>query len=359
MIALGLGKPDRLPITIHQWQTSHLEQFMGGMDQVEAFRAVGLDASVTPTDLMQPLQSPEWVLASEVTGESEGQCMQRHTVRTPEGALTWTTASNRFTTFTVEHPVKTIDDLNRFASFWPGATLDKERLRSWYDRTGDTGIVRGFVATFAQPGCWQEFCELAGTEQAIYWAMDEPASVHDFLAKISRTKVAYVQSQMHGAKYDLIEHGGGAASSTVISPAMFDAFVVPYDRPIIDAIHAAGFPVVYHTCGGMMAILDHIPATGCDASETLSPPGVGGDIHPTDRVTVKQKLGSRVALIGGVDQGELLKYGSAQNIRDEVGNLFASFGAGGGYICSASDHFFDVSVDQLRAMSVAAMDCRY
>ena len=32
MTALRRGKPDRLPVTIHQWMQYHLTHFMGGID---------------------------------------------------------------------------------------------------------------------------------------------------------------------------------------------------------------------------------------------------------------------------------------------------------------------------------------
>ncbi|MEJ5200581.1 MAG: ATP-binding cassette domain-containing protein, partial [Anaerolineae bacterium] len=53
-------------------------------------------------------------------------------------------------------------------------------------------------------------------------------------------------------RYDLLELGGGAASTTVISPRMFDEFVAPYDAPLIEEAHRVGQRIVYHTCGGMM-----------------------------------------------------------------------------------------------------------
>jgi uroporphyrinogen-III decarboxylase len=109
----------------------------------------------------------------------------------------------------------------------------------------------------------------------------------------------------------------------------------------------------------MMAILDHIPANGCDASETLSPPGIGGDIRHEDRSTLKQKLGRKVALIGGIDQSNVLTNGTPAQVAAEVRACFETFGTGGGYICSASDHFFHAPVENLRAMAVAGCDCRY
>ncbi|NLC67354.1 MAG: hypothetical protein GX754_00905, partial [Clostridiaceae bacterium] len=47
LIALNLGKPDRLPVTIHQWQEYHLKKYMNGMSELEAFIKCGLDAAVT------------------------------------------------------------------------------------------------------------------------------------------------------------------------------------------------------------------------------------------------------------------------------------------------------------------------
>ncbi len=44
MTALNRGKPDRLPVTIHQWQDYHLEKYMGGTSALEACKKMGLDA---------------------------------------------------------------------------------------------------------------------------------------------------------------------------------------------------------------------------------------------------------------------------------------------------------------------------
>jgi hypothetical protein len=360
MTAVRKGKPDRLPITIHQWQEYHLKNIMKTTDEVEAFRSTGLDAAVTPWHGTFALaESPNWRYRIEDKGDRNGQQIKRHTVSTPEGDLTWETGSNPYTTFNTEHIIKTKRDAEIFLKYLPPTKLDRDKLRHWYDRTGDLGIVRHVVCPFAQPGSWQEFCELAGTQEAIMYAMEEPEFVHFFLTGITKYKVEYVHREMKGAKIDLIEHGGGSASASVISPSMFDEFCVPYDKQVIDALHEIGLPVVYHTCGAIMAILDKISANGCDASETCSPPAVGGDVTKDDRVTVKKVLGSKVSLIGGLDQSNILEQGTPQQVEQEVESLFATLGQGGGYICSASDHFFHAPVENLKAMARAAKRCVY
>ncbi|MEI6083029.1 MAG: uroporphyrinogen decarboxylase family protein [Verrucomicrobiota bacterium] len=359
LTALRRGIPDRLPVTIHQWQPFHLREFMGNADQLEAFRQTGLDASITPLAVYQSPPSSAWKQSATPVSSPDSDRRTRHRIVTPDGELTWITTANEYTTYNIEHILKTKHDAEIFLRHWPGCRLDRADLTRWHDRTGDAGIVRGFVAMFAQPGSWQEFCEMVGTQEAIFWAMDDPDFVHWFLDEMTQRKVAYVHRELPGARFDLIEHGGGAASSTVISPAMFDEFCVPYDQRVITALHEVGLPVVYHTCGEMLAILEHIPNNGCDASETLSPPGVGGDIRPADRLRVKEVLGGKVALIGGLDQGHILTNGTPAQVVAEVETLFETFGREGGYICSASDHFFHAPVENLRAFAAAAERCRY
>lgn len=363
LTALRGGVPDRLPITIHQWQGYHLQRVMGGMDALAAFRSVGLDASHTPWGLVCAVESPHWRTSREDLGTRDGTHFARVTIDTPDGPLTQVTGTDDYTTYVQEHLIKTAADLERVLRHAPPARLDRGALAREYDRLGDDGILRGFVWHLAQPGPWQDFCELVGTQQAIFWAVDEPEVVHHFLQEMTSRKVRYVHEEMAGARYDLIEHGGGAASSNVISPTMFDTFCVPYDRQIIAALHEEGFPVVYHTCGHMQPILERIPANGCDASETLSPPGVGGDIATREqRRHVKRVLGSRVKLIGGIDQSRLEQPSSPQAqaaIAADVRECFETFGQGGGYICSAADHFFHAPPDNLRAMARAAQECRY
>lgn len=46
MRALCREKPDRLPVTIHQWQQYHLDTYMNGMAPLSAFKATGMDASI-------------------------------------------------------------------------------------------------------------------------------------------------------------------------------------------------------------------------------------------------------------------------------------------------------------------------
>jgi hypothetical protein len=70
-------------------------------------------------------------------------------------------------------------------------------------------------------------------------------------------------------------------------------------------------------------------------------------------------VGARIALIGGVDQHNTLTTGSPEDIRNKVFELFEKVGVDGGYVCSASDHFFDTPVENLKVFAAAAKECAY
>ena len=364
--ALAREKPDRLPATIHQWQQYHLDHYMGGADALTAFKATGLDASIQYFAAMGQfwipdaehfiVQTSQWRENIEVVDSNPEHRILHHTITTPEGMLTYKTGANSTTTWILEYLIKRHEDVDLIAKYMPVAKLDKNDVAAQYAALGDAGILRGFVWG-DQAGCWQHACCLMDVQQLIMETFDHPDWVHRLMQVLCRKKLQFIEESLRGAKFDLIETGGGAASDTVISPKLHREFCLPYDRRIHRAVHDAGLRTTYHTCGGMMHILDLIIENETDASETLSPPGVGGNI--ADPQKVRKAFAGKVAMIGGMDQFNILTSGSHEQIRREVHRLFEGFGKDGGYIMSASDHFFDTPPENLRAMAEAAGECTY
>ena len=140
---------------------------------------------------------------------------------------------------------------------------------------------------------------------------------------------------------------------------MHREFCLPYDRRDAPApCTQAGHISTYHTCGGMMNILDLIVANETDASETLSPPGTGGNI--TDPARVRRGLRRQ----GGDDrrhgpvQRAVGRHGARKSARKSAACSRGS-ARDGGYILVASDHFFDVPAENLRVYARAAAECVY
>jgi uroporphyrinogen decarboxylase len=366
LLALNLEKPDRLPATVHQWQQYHLDKYMDGVDTLTAFKQVGLDASIQYFEAMGQfwipeaerfiVQSPQWREHIDVVSADSDNRILDHTITTPGGELTYKTGGDRTTTWITEYLIKRHEDVDLIEKYMPVASLNKAKVAAAYDAVGDAGILRGFVWG-DQAGCWQHACCLMDAEALIMEAVDHPDWVHRLMQVLLKKKLRFIEESLVGAKFDLIETGGGAASDTLISPNLHREFCLPYDRAMHQALHAAGHRSTYHTCGGMMRILDLIVANETDASETLAPPGVGGNIKEPARV--REAFDGRLAMIGGLDQHHVLTTGSTDQIRAEVRRLFEGFGPDGGYICSASDHFFETPPENLRVFAAAARECIY
>jgi len=362
--ALNREKPDRLPATIHQWQSYHLDQYMGGITDLEAFDRVGLDAQVqyfeemdqfwlTDADFTK-LNTRDWRDEPEVISRDPDNRIVHHTIHTPEGILSYKTAGDRKTTWITEYMIKHDEDITLIDKYMPVPTLTLKPIAERYSEVGDRGILRGFVWG-DQGGCWQHAACLVDIQRLIMAALEKPDWVHELLNALLNKKLQFIES-MKGARFDLVESGGGSGSSTLISPGLHEEFCLPYDRKMHDALHSLGFRVTYHICGGSYGLEEQIAANGADAFETLAPPSVGGNQEPWD---FKEKMGGRMALIGGLDQFSVLTSGSRKDIRDKVTELFEKVGGDGGYICSASDHFFETPVDNLKAFAEAARDCVY
>jgi uroporphyrinogen-III decarboxylase len=364
ILALDKEKPDRMPASIHQWQTYHLEKYMGGATDIEAFQRVGLDAQIQYFEEMaqfwlvdadfRKINTSTWRDEAKTISAHPDNRVVHHTIHTPEGLLTYETAGDRKTTWITEYLIKHDDDIHLIEKYMPVPRLNLKPIARKYEEVGDAGILRGFVWG-DQAGCWQHAACLCDIQSLIIATFDKPDWVHSLLRILLEKKLRFIES-MKGARFDLIETGGGSASSTLISPELHREFCLPYDRKMHDALHDLGFKIVYHTCGGTLGIEEMIVENGADASETLAPPSIGGNQEPWE---FKQRIRRRLALIGGLDQHNTLTVGSREEIRRAVRKLFESVGYEGGYICSASDHFFETPVEKLEAFAEAARECLY
>jgi hypothetical protein len=379
LTALAGGVPDRLPVTTHHLQDYFRHTYLGGQTDLEIFDHFGLDAihwsgpylpDTAGGAYFDPLQeepanprfsrriaSDNWRITSERLPNPRYETT-RYTITTPKGALTTVLQRNEYTSWVSEHLIKDRQDIDLIGEYVPAPKCNVAQVNREAEAFGERGLVRGHICGFdiyGQPGTWQDAAVLVGIQDLIMATFDDPEWVHTLLAILYRRKETYVRSLI-GAKYDLLELGGGDASTTVISPDIFRNFVAPYDSKLIELAHEAGQRIVYHTCGGMMPILEDIAAMQPDAMETFTPPDMGGD---TRLAEAKQRIGHRVCMIGGFDQFHYFVDCPEEETRAAVRRCFEQAGPGGGYILSPSDHFFDADPTLVAAFAAEARGCVY
>ncbi len=360
LTVLENGRPDRLPGQVHSWMRYYLQNFLGGCDQFEAYERFGLDMAIYsgPSWIYSDRDLANWqesdtFLGTDETGASSKRCV----VTTPGGELTYTVGWNDITSWHTEPIIKTPADFELWDRYYPVPVgVDCTQLRRDRDRLGDRGIVRGISWCYGQPGPWQSFCFMAGTQEAILFAIDDPEWVHHVLERYTQKTVRCIEMMGEAkAPLDLVEIGGGAGSNTVISPAMHREFCLPYDRRQVDALHAAGYKVVYHLCGGLMQMLDLVVEKGSDGLETMTPPSMGADC---DLAEANRRVGDRLFFVGGFDQNQGFENGTPESVREQVFRLHTCC-PDGGYICSPSDHFFTGDPANIQAFADALKECVY
>jgi len=376
--AINREKPDRLPVTTHHVMESFLKNQMSSISAQQFFDHFGFDPikwtvphifDEKKGHYFDPTQqhlgflesrricNDNWYFHLETLDSQKYDTIRFHIV-TPEKTLSMVLQSNDHTTWVAEHLIKEKADIDIIAKYATAPLCDVREVNRIAKEYDQRGLVRGHICCFdgfGQPGCWQDLACLYGIENLIMAALEDPQWVHTSLKVLQARKKLFIES-MHGALYDILELGGGDASTTVISPMLFNEFVAPYDSELIELAHKAGQRIVYHTCGGMMPILEDIASMNPDAMETFTPPGMGGDTHLTE---AKKRIGDKVCMIGGFDQFHYFVGCTPEETRKKVRRCFQAAGDSGGFIISPSDHFFEADLQLIQAFVKEAHNCIY
>lgn len=359
LTALNNGRPDRLPCQVHGWMQHYLNRYLGGADWWEAYERFGLDYAlyVSPRYVYEDRQQEHWQVDRQELGtDADGNRRWSQTITTPKGVLRSAGAHNEITGWETEHLIKSVSDFELWEAYCPlPVAVDLSELRATRDRLGDRGIIRSHPFSPGQGSPWQSFCTMIGTEKAILLGMDAPDTLHQILESILQRTLA-VTALWAGTPADMVEVGGGAGSSTVISPAFYREFGLPYDQRQNRLFHALGLKVVNHFCGGLMPMLDLVVESGADGLETMTPPAMGGDC---DLREASRRVGDSLFFIGGFDQNAGFESGTPERARELVFACFEATRDHAGYILCPSDHFFHGDPACVKAFADAARACVY
>lgn len=134
-------------------------------------------------------------------------------------------------------------------------------------------------------------------------------------------------------------------------PYVIEEFLVPQINTIADYCHDHGVKVMKHTDGNIMQIADVFFNMHIDAYQGIEP-YAGMELG-----LVKEKYGKKVTLMGNVDCGRTLPFGTKEEIIAETKACIKAGALGGGYILSSSNTIsYPISGDALLTMIETAMN---
>ena len=182
-------------------------------------------------------------------------------------------------------------------------------VRLMKERVGNDKVVEGWIE-----GPCAEAADLRGINNLMLDFYDDPAFIRDMFQFVIEMELRFARFQVEmGA--DLI--GVGDAAASLVGPKLYDEFVWPYEKKLVDALHAEGIKTRLHICGNTRRILEGMGRLHCSIVELdwLSPMSEG-----------REKMGPEQVLIGNIDPVRALRDGTPESVYQAVGECHRQAG---------------------------------
>jgi len=135
----------------------------------------------------------------------------------------------------------------------------RDRVRGTQELVNGAGrecLVLGWVdMPFA------EACSVCGVTAFMEMLYDNPRLAHTVLERLTEIVIDFALMQLATGAPMI---GAGDAAASLVSPAMYREFALPYEQRVVAAAHQAGGLVKLHICGNTTHLLTDIIASGAD-----------------------------------------------------------------------------------------------
>jgi MtaA/CmuA family methyltransferase len=211
-----------------------------------------------------------------------------------------------------------------------------EGLALFKERVGKEKMIEGWVE-----GPVAEGADLRGINTLMLDFFDDPAFVRDLFAFVIEMELRFAREQLKvGA--DVI--GVGDAAASLVGPEIYNEFVWPYEKKLVDGIHALDGKVRLHICGNTRRILEGMGKLGCDIVDLDS-------MAPISEA--RQKMGPQTVLLGNLNPVAVLRNGDPAGVTAAIAECHRQ--AGAPFIVGAGCEVpRDTPPDNLRALCAYA-----
>jgi uroporphyrinogen-III decarboxylase len=332
-------------------------------DAVDLSRELGFELIAKPRDFEHPhflrKSFPNWELREE-REVCDGQILVKRSIETPARTLTQFqvgpdagAATAGIHLSTSEYFLKDKEDIEAFIAYMP--EIDEETIAEmkavtaqWREALGEDGIA----APWGWCSVFNMVSEYRNIESLVMDTFDMPALYAALLSKLSDQMAVY-NAYLAETDVECVGVQGNIANGAMFSSDFFAEHVEPYEKPVIDAIHANGAYTVYHNCGAARQLYPNYKRMGFTVWETVSEAPVGDNTL----ADAKSFFGESMCLLGNLDQIEFLKTASPEAVEDRTRSVVETGRPGGHYIFSTSDFLEKgTPIDNVKTMISAAKE---
>ena len=199
-------------------------------------------------------------------------------------------------------------------------------------RVGQELIVEGWLE-----GPCAEAADLRGINRLMIDFSDDPGFVRDLFDFTLESTVRFSAAQID-AGADII--GVGDAMASLLGPRIYKECVWPWEKKLVDAIHAKGGKVRLHICGNTRRILSGMAELGCDIVDID---------YPVPLEQARTQMGPLQTLTGNLDPVREVRNGSPRTVTERLEALQQQ--AGDRWVVAAGCEIVrDTPHENLRAM---------
>jgi len=184
------------------------------------------------------------------------------------------------------------------------------------ERVGGQRLIEGWIE-------WPcaEAADLRGINRLMLDFYDAPAFVRDLFDFVVEMELQFAEAQVE-AGVDLI--GVGDAAASLVGPQIYEEFIWPSEKRMVEALREMGTRIRLHICGNIGRILEPIGRLGCDFVDVD---------YMVPVAAARQAMGPNQVLAGNIDPVAVLRNGIPESVTEAISECHRQ--AGDRYIVGA------------------------
>jgi uroporphyrinogen decarboxylase len=255
--------------------------------------------------------------------------------------------------YALEHPLANVVSKAGIEAYpWP--TIDM------WDWDGYVENCRQHEQYAVSGGVWSWFlgvaADLVGMERLFIMLVDEKELAHALIDRIAdhMAAISEIEFEKAGRYIDISFQADdlGTQRGPLLSRAMFDEYVRPGQQRIFDVAQRYGKPIMYHSCGSVVALIPALMEMGVSVLDPIQVQAAG--MEPK---ALAARFGGRLGFHGSIDTQHTLPFGTPEDVRAEVRQRCEIFRPYGGFTIAPSQGLLpEVPTENIVAMYEAAWE---